>query len=106
MVKKRDEPVFFDPRNKRWPRVKGVVTLLAVFLTLVLTLFLMNLFLYPQFKPLQRPLWLTQTVKRLSPGWSPITVGFHVHWDRNSYRSLKAHIEKLDVVIGDASCVR
>ncbi|WP_419176158.1 glycosyltransferase [Desulfosediminicola sp.] len=101
MVKKRDEPVFFDPRNKRWQRVKGVVTLLAVFLTLVLTLFLMNLFLYPQFKPLQRPLWLTQTVKRLSPGWSPITVGFHVHWDRNSYKSLKAHIEKLDVVIGD-----
>ncbi|MEJ2033696.1 MAG: hypothetical protein P8Y63_11810 [Deltaproteobacteria bacterium] len=101
MNKKRDIPVFYDPNNRRWFRVKLGALICSLLCGLILAIFLSNIFSYRKHDALSSSNFSTAMEKSLGLGWSPIKAGFFVNWDKNSFSSLKAHLDELDVVIGD-----
>ena len=100
MKGKQNEPIFFDPRNRRWPRVKGLAFLGVFFLALIIALFLVNLFTAARFSILSPSQGLAKSIKNLAGGWSPVRLGFFAYWDKTCLSSLKAHLEQLDGIVG------
>src|SRR5438132_13127376 len=53
MSKNREHPVFFDPDNKRWPRLRGGVYLSGLALTLLFGILIFSILVSPALMPLQ-----------------------------------------------------
>src|SRR5690242_6657311 len=53
MSKNREHPVFFDPNNKRWPRLRRGVYLSGLALTLLFGILILSILVSPALMPLQ-----------------------------------------------------
>jgi cellulose synthase/poly-beta-1,6-N-acetylglucosamine synthase-like glycosyltransferase/peptidoglycan/xylan/chitin deacetylase (PgdA/CDA1 family)/spore germination protein YaaH len=107
-----DQAIFFDERERRWRRTRGVLAIVALGGALLLSVFTFAVFEGPDlprdFSPAGRSEALTLfsgSNPRLS--WTrdaaggkrqPLRVGFYVADDAASLRSLKEHHRELDVL--------
>ncbi|MEI8360813.1 MAG: polysaccharide deacetylase family protein [bacterium] len=131
MQKIPTKPVFFDPENKRWPKVKLSFGMLSLASILILTVLVIGLIVAPNIKSLLFPnlkhaknaeiklsgkydsskfflakqnlLKEITTHNALAPkkNTDKLRIGFYVNWDDSSLYSLKDNLSKLDVVAGE-----
>jgi peptidoglycan-N-acetylglucosamine deacetylase len=107
--------IFFDEREKRWRRTRGILTVATVAAGLLLSVFAFAVFEGPELPRdstgASRSGALTLFADRRSAGgtlrWpaphaggpvSPLRIGFYVSDDATSLRSLKDHHQDLDVL--------
>ena len=118
-----DKQIFFDPQRKRWKRLRRVLDVTAVISTLVLAIFLFNIFrvqrlpelLLPapkhNYKALQNRPPIARRGTRPSrrktdrkPSEIPFNTGeglriaYYIPDDASSYSSLKEHIHQIDLL--------
>src|SRR6185369_9428583 len=53
MSKNREHPVFFDPNNRRWPRLRRGVYLTGLALTVLFGMLILSILVSPALMPLQ-----------------------------------------------------
>lgn len=122
-------PIFYDPHKKRWPRIKNSFWVIVFILFLLLSGFIISIFLTPHLNNL--PLAPVNHLRAIKYHWAkektslarheeisknlipkffltrtrsdykPLMIGFLVNYDDASFRSLASNLNHIDVVIGE-----
>src|SRR5450432_1897277 len=116
--------IFFDPQRKRWKRLRRILDAVALFSTIILVLFFLNVLKQQQLPELLLPVpkrnyraiqqqaaaikakYLKSPRRKTSrkPSESPfnsgegLRAGYYVDDDPGSYSSLKNHIHQIDIL--------
>ena len=108
-----EAPVFYDPKGRRWRRVRRtwlslavvVTSLAAIFVVSVLVNPLQTTAIVPGKRPAQMkvapPLQINPPTlpAAVASSTKPLSIGFYVNWDDSSYASLKRNLVQLDWVV-------
>ena len=118
------KPIFYDQERRRWRRTRRVLEITGGFFTLVLVIFLVNVFRNPELPDILQAAthWGLHAVpaksKAKPPGrgrkrkvaalgkipqnYDPLRAAFYVGDDPTSFASLKAHYHDIDLLIPEA----
>ncbi|HJX83496.1 MAG TPA: polysaccharide deacetylase, partial [Candidatus Angelobacter sp.] len=117
------KPVFYDPHRKRWPRLRRVLDVTGIIITLLVLFFLVSFFISAKpthlLMPEQKRNW--KTLKERETRKKPKTIGTHrktttpasqvvlnadegiraayyVTWDAASFVSLQQYYPQVDIL--------
>ncbi|MFZ0519673.1 MAG: glycosyltransferase [Candidatus Acidiferrales bacterium] len=118
------KPIFYDQERRRWRRTRRVLEITGGFFTLVLVIFLVNVFRKPELPDILQAAthWglhaVPTKVKSKTPprgrkrkvaalgkipqNYDPLRAAFYVGDDPTSFASLKLHYRDIDVLIPEA----
>ncbi|MGH9683802.1 MAG: glycosyltransferase [Candidatus Acidiferrales bacterium] len=118
------KPIFYDQERRRWRRTRRVLEIWGGLFTLVLIVFLVNVFRNPDLPDFLRPdthgglhaIHRRQKPRPVRPGrkrrvaalgkipqnYDPLRAAFYVSWDATSLASLQQHYKDIDLLIPEA----
>jgi cellulose synthase/poly-beta-1,6-N-acetylglucosamine synthase-like glycosyltransferase/spore germination protein YaaH/peptidoglycan/xylan/chitin deacetylase (PgdA/CDA1 family) len=118
------KPIFYDQERRRWRRTRRVLEITGGFFTLVLVIFLVNVFRNPELPDILQAAthWGLHAVPsktkakptgrgrkrkiaalgKIPQNYDPLRAAFYVGDDPTSFASLKAHYHDIDLLIPEA----
>jgi cellulose synthase/poly-beta-1,6-N-acetylglucosamine synthase-like glycosyltransferase/spore germination protein YaaH/peptidoglycan/xylan/chitin deacetylase (PgdA/CDA1 family) len=118
------KPIFYDQERRRWRRTRRVLEITGGFFTLVLVIFLVNVFRNPELPdilqaathwglhavpskakakpPLRGRKRKVAALGKVPQNYDPLRAAFYVGDDPTSFASLKAHYHDIDLLIPEA----